>query len=101
MVVAPPSKVYTVSTVFFHKGGGVNVAVKYLISHFSMFVPTKATMRLDNINTGHSKGIGIILCCFPTVPLYIQWDQFIILQVTLKKLSNHFTSRHLSVISMS
>ena len=30
-----------------------------------MFVPTKATVKLVNGNTGHAQGIGIILCCFP------------------------------------
>ena len=35
------------------------------MSHFSMFVPTKATVKLVNGNTGHAKGIRIILCCFP------------------------------------
>ena len=35
------------------------------MSHFSMFVPTKATLKLVNGNTGHSQGIGIILCCLP------------------------------------
>ena len=42
-----------------------------------MFVPTKTTVKLDNGNTGHAQGIGIILCCFtncyiiyPVVPVY-------------------------------
>ena len=30
-----------------------------------MFVPTKATVKLANGNTGHAQGIGIILCRFP------------------------------------
>ena len=30
-----------------------------------MFVPTKATVKLANGNTGHPQGIGIILCRFP------------------------------------
>ena len=29
-----------------------------------MFVPTKATVKLANGNTGHAQGIGIILYCF-------------------------------------
>ena len=65
LVVAPPSKFYTVSTVLFHKYGGENVAVTNWMSHFPMFVPTKATMKLANGNTGHAQGIGIILCWFP------------------------------------
>ena len=64
-MVAPPSKFYTVSNVLFHKDGGVNVSVTNLMSHFSMFVPTKATVKLANGNTGHAQVIGIILCCFP------------------------------------
>ena len=33
--------------------------------HFSMFFPTKATVKISNRNTGHAKGIGVILCRFP------------------------------------
>ena len=65
LVVAPLSKFYTVSTVLFHKDGGANVAVTNYMSHFSVFVPTKATVKLANGNTGHAQGIGIILCRFP------------------------------------
>ena len=36
-----------------------------LISHFSMFVPTKSTVELSNGNTGHSQIIGIFLCFSP------------------------------------
>ena len=42
-----------------------------------MFVPTKATVKLANVNTVHDQGIGILLCCFPNcyviypvVPVY-------------------------------
>ena len=45
--------------------------------HFSMFVPTKATVKPDNVNTVHAQGIGIILCRFhkcsviyPVGPVY-------------------------------
>ena len=64
-MVTPLSKFYTVSTVLFHKYGGVNVAVKNFMSHFYMFVPTKANVKLANGNTGHAQVIGIILCRFP------------------------------------
>ena len=64
-MVAPTSKFYTVSTVLFHKDGGANVSVTNFMSHFSMFVPTKATVKLANGNTGHAQGIGIVLCRFP------------------------------------
>ena len=36
---------------------------------FLFFVPTNATMKSDNGNTGHAQGIGIILCCFPKCPI--------------------------------
>ena len=42
-----------------------------------MFSPTKATVKLDNVNTRHNQGIGIILCRFincsiiyPVEPVY-------------------------------
>ena len=65
LVVTPPSKFYTVYTVFFNKYGGANVAVANYMSHFSMFLPTKTTVKLANGNTEHTQGIRIILCCFP------------------------------------
>ena len=65
LVVAPPSKFYTVSTVLFHKDGGANFAVTNCMSRFSIFVPTKFTVNLANGNTGHVQGIGIIICRFP------------------------------------
>ena len=34
------------------------------MSNFSILVPTKATVKLVNRNTGHDKVIGIILCRF-------------------------------------
>ena len=76
-MVAPPSKFYTVSTVLFHKYGGANVAVTNCMSHFSIFVSAKATVKFSTGNTGHAQGIGIILCRFPNcsiiysvVPIY-------------------------------
>ena len=33
-------------------------------SRFYMFIPTKATVKLDNGNMWHAQVIGIILCCF-------------------------------------
>ena len=57
----PPSNFYTVSTVFFNKDAGSNVAAKNIMSHFYMFVPTKDTVKLANGNTGHAQGIGIFL----------------------------------------
>ena len=65
-MVTATSKVHTVSNVLFHKYGGENVAVINCMSHFSMFVPTKATVKLANGNMGHDQIIGIILCLFPS-----------------------------------
>ena len=39
------------------------------MSHFFMFVPTKAHVRLDNGRTGHAQVTGVILCCFPYCPI--------------------------------
>ena len=55
-----------VSTVFFHKDEGANVAVTNCMSHFPMFFPTKATVKLANENTGYTQVIGNILFLFPT-----------------------------------
>ena len=48
----------------FHIYGGENVAVTDCMSQFSLFVPTKATVKLSNGNMGYAQGIGIILCNF-------------------------------------
>ena len=64
LVVAPPSKFYTVSTVLFQKDGGANVAVTNFMSHFFMLLPTKSNVKLANGNTGHAQVIGTILCHF-------------------------------------
>ena len=69
LVVAPPSKFYILSTVLFHKNGGANVGVTNFISHFSMLLPTKANVKLDNENTGNDQVIGIILCHFTNWPI--------------------------------
>ena len=39
------------------------------MSHFSMFFPTKDTVKLANGNTVHDQVIGIILCLFPKLPI--------------------------------
>ena len=53
-------KMIAVSTVLFCKDGGASVAVTNCMSQFSMFVPTKATAKLANGNTGHVQVIEII-----------------------------------------
>ena len=83
-MVAPYSKNYTVSTVLFHKYGGSNVGVTICMSYFSVFVTTKANVKLANGNTLYAQSIGIILCCFPNCTIiYIQLCQFINFQFTL------------------
>ena len=65
LVLAPPSKIYTFSTVLFNKYRGTNVVVANCMSRFSMFVPTKATVKLSYGNKRHEQEIGVILCRFP------------------------------------
>ena len=65
LVASPTSKFYTLSTVLFHKDEEAIFLVTNWMSHFSMFVPTKATVKLVNGNTVHAQGIGVILCRFP------------------------------------
>ena len=64
-MAAPFSKLYAVSTVLFHKELGADIAVTNCMSHFSIFVPTKDVVKLDNGNRGDAQEIGIILCHFP------------------------------------
>ena len=72
LVVASLTKFQTVSTMLFHEYGRAIIAVTNVMSRFSMFVPTKATLKLDNGNTGHAKGIGIILCSFTNCSIIYQ-----------------------------
>ena len=51
LMVAPPTNFYILSTVLFHKDGVANVAVTNCMSHFSMYFPTKATVKLANGKT--------------------------------------------------
>ena len=64
-----PLKIYTWSTMLFQKYSGANDAVTNFMSHFSMLIPTNATVKLDNGNTVHAQVIGIILCPFPSCPI--------------------------------
>ena len=65
LVVAPSSKVYTVSTVLFYKYKQANSGVKKFMSHVSMLFPTKVSVKLANDNMGNAQVLEIILCCFP------------------------------------
>ena len=86
LVVAPPSKFYTVSTVLFHKDRGEIFAVTNCMSHFSLFVKTKATVKLANGNTGHAQVIGIILCYFPNCLIIYPVGPVYYFQVTHPKI---------------
>ena len=44
------------------------------MSHFSMFVPTKANVKLAYGNPVHAQGIGIVLCHFPNLPIIYSVD---------------------------
>ena len=77
LAVDPPKYFFSVSAVLFHKYVEANVVVTNCMSHFYMFVPTKATVKLANGNTGHAQGVGIILCRFTNCYIIIQWDQII------------------------
>ena len=76
-MVSLSSKFYTVYNVLFHEDGEVNSAVTNWMSHFYMFFPTKATVKLDSGNTVHVQLIGTISCNFtnctiiyPVGPVY-------------------------------
>ena len=72
LVVFPSLKFYKVSTVYFNKYGGRNLYVTNYMSHYSMFVPIKATVKLAIGNTVHAQLFGITLCPFPNCPgIYI------------------------------
>ena len=64
LVVSPSLKFYTYSNMLFHKYGGENGGFTNNMSHFFMFVPTKATVNLAIGNMGHAQVIGIFLCSF-------------------------------------
>ena len=95
LVVAPSSKIHTVSTVFFHKYGEDNVSVNNWMSYFSMFVPTRATVKMANGNTGHAQGIGIFLCHFPKLYYYISGGTSLILS---RSLFQHYITSFLQTL---
>ena len=69
LLVSPSSKFYTVSTVFFYKDREANFSFTNFLSHFSVFVPTKATVKLANVNMGRAQWIGVVLYCFTNFPI--------------------------------
>ena len=87
LVVAPSSNHYTVSTMLFHKYVGANFSVTNCMSHFTMLVSTKDTVKMDNVNTGHSQGVCIILCHFTNCPIIDTVRPVYFFQVSLQTLS--------------
>ena len=83
LVVAPPSKIYTVSTVLFRRYGGSNFAVKIACLTFLCFLPLMALWNWLMETRDMTKELILFYIVFLTVPLYIQWYKFIIVQFTL------------------
>ena len=72
-MVDTSSKCYTVSTLLFHKDGVENISIKNCMSHFSIFVQTKANVKLANGNTRRAHGMGRFYVITLTIPLYIHF----------------------------
>ena len=70
------------------------------MSHLSMFVPTKATVKLANVTWDTLKELVLFYVVLITLPLYIWWDQFIIIQVTLPTLFNWVPSNFMLLSKM-
>ena len=73
---SPYFNIYTLSTVLFHKYGEANGVVTNRMSQFSMFVSTKATVKLANVNMGQAQGIVIVLCSFTNYFIIYPVGQF-------------------------
>ena len=69
LMVAPSSIFYAFSIVLFHKYEGYNISVTNCMSHFYMFVLTKANVKLDHGNMGHTQAIGVFLYFLPNCPV--------------------------------
>ena len=77
------SKFYTVSTVFFHNNGEANVAVTNFMSNFLCLSQLIPLWNWQIETRDMPKELGLSYVIFITVQLYIQLDQFIIVQVNL------------------
>ena len=83
VVVAPPSNLYTVSTMLFHNYEGSNVAVTNCMKYFYILSQVKTLQNWLMETWYMPKKLLTIYVFLLTVPLYIQWNTFIIFQVTL------------------
>ena len=88
LLVAPSSNMYTVSTLLFYEDVRDNVGFNNFMSHFYMFVPTKTNMKLANGNMIHAQKMRLSYVVLLTVPLYINCNQLVIVQVTVPIPSN-------------
>ena len=76
LLVTTYSKLYTVSTMLFHKDWGEHFSVTNFMSHFSMFVPTNDNVKFANRNTRHAQWIGFLfpfpncIIIYTVVPVY-------------------------------
>ena len=81
LVVACSSIFYTAFTVLFHKYGVANTAVTNWMSQF-LFFPQPRPLRNWLMETWDiTKELELFYVALLTVPLYIQWDQFVIVKV--------------------
>ena len=97
LVATPSSTFYTVYVMLFHKYRGANFSVKNCMPHFSMFVPTKATVKFLMETQDMPKEMRLFYVILLTVSLYIWWYQFIIVQVTLPTPSHQVPSNFMRV----
>ena len=93
----PPSNFFTVSTLLFHKYVGANVAVTNFKSHFLYLSQPRPLWNWPIETRDMPKGLEFFYVVFLTVVLYIQWCQFIIVQVALTTLSHQVPSNYMLV----
>ena len=84
----------------FHKYGGANVDLTNFMSHFSMFFPIYTTVKWLMETLDIPKEWGIFYVTFLNIPLYIRWDQVIIIQFTLPTPSHQVPSNVLLVFKV-
>ena len=98
LVVAPPLKLYTVSTVFFIKIEE-QILQSQMASHTFLFLSQPRPLwNWIMEKRDMPKEFGLFYVHFLTIWLYIQLDRFIIVQVTLLTLYNQVPSNFMLVI---
>ena len=92
LVVAISSKIYTLSTLLFHKYIEENVSVTNCMSHFICSFQPRPLWNWLMETWDIPKQLELFYVIFLSVPLYIHWEQFIIVQVTLPTPSHQVPS---------